>query len=152
MKKLTKEMQKRIYNIEKTKIELGRYLEASIITEKDIFCLLQKDVNFGVRRLYSSKDPKKMMLKNIFNCPFLLCDQPALSTDIKELLPYLLSARYKTELDNLKVYLEQGFIDEIEYIDAKEELKFFYYEYSRDGRNILETGHAFFGKEKLQVR
>lgn len=152
MKNLTKEMQKRVYNIEKTKIELGRYLEEGIITEKDIFCLLKKDINFGVRNLYSSKDPKRKMLKNIFNCPFLLCDQPSLSTDIKELLPYLLSARYNTELDNLKVYLEQGFIDEKEYTDAKEELKFFYYEYSRDGRSILETGHAFFENEKLKAR
>lgn len=152
MKNLTKEMQKKIYNIEKAKIELGIYLKESIITEKDIFCLLQKDINFGVRRLNTTKDHKSKMLKNIFNCPFLLCDQPALSTDIKELLPYLLSARYNTELDNLKIYLEQGFIDENEYTEAKEELKFFYYEYSRDGRSILETGHAFFGNEKLKAR
>lgn len=152
MIKLTREMQKKIYKVEKTKIQLSRYLEASIITEKDIFSLLKKDVNFGVRNLHITDDAKENMLKNIFNCPFLLCDQNALSDDVKELLPYLLSARYNTELDNLKVYLEQGFIDENEYNDTIDELKFFYYEYSREGRNILETGHAFFGKEKLQVK
>jgi hypothetical protein len=152
MKKLTKEMQTKIYNIEKTKIELGRYLESSLITEKDIFNLLKKDSNYGVRNLQMLNDPKKKMLKNIFNCPFLLCDQSALSVDVKELLPYLLSSRYNTELDNLKVYLEQGFIDENEYDDLKDELRFFYYEYSKDGRCILETGHAFFENEKLKAR
>ena len=152
MKNLTNKMQNKIYNIEKVKIELGRYLEANMITEKDILALLQKDINFGVRNLNSSRDPKKMMLKNIFNCPFLLCDQPGLSKDLKELLPYLLSARYNVELDNLKVYLEQGFIEENEYNNLKDELKFFYYEYSMDGRCILETGHAFFGNQKLKAR
>ena len=152
MKNLTIEMQKRVYNVEKTKIQLNRYLASGLITEEDIIGLLKKDINFGVRNLNTSKDPKKMMLKNIFNCPFLLCDQPAISNELKELLPYLLGARYNTELDNLKVYLEQGFIDEKEYIEAEEELKFFYYEYSFDGRSILETGHAFFENQKLNVR
>ena len=152
MKNLTEQIKKRIYTVEKTKIELGRYIENSIITPNDIFGLLKKDINYGVRKLYSSKEPKEVMLKNIFNCPFLLCDQPRLSMDVKELLPYLLSARYNVELDTLKVYLEQGLIDEYEYNELKEELKFFYYEYSMDGRSILETGHVFFQNEKLKAR
>ena len=151
MKKFTREMQKKVYNTEKTKIQLSRYIAASIITEEDIVELLNKDVNYGVRDLHLTNDPKEIMLKNIFNCPFILCDQKILSRNVKELLPYMLSARYNVELDNLKVYLEQGFIDEIEYSDLKDELMFFYYEYSRDGRSILETGHAFFENEKMKA-
>lgn len=152
MKQLTREMQRRLYNIEKVKTELSKYLEASIITEKDIFCLLKKDMNFGVRYLDSSNNPKEKMLKNIFNCPFLLCDQKLISNDIKELLPYFLRARYETEKETLRVYFEQSFIDENEYKEELENLKFFYYESSNDGRCILETGHAFFENQKLKAR
>ena len=152
MKNITREMQRRIYNIEKAKIELSRYLEASIITEKDIIDMIKKDINYGVRNLNTAGKHKETMLKNIFNCPFLLCDQELLSIELKQLLPQLLSVRYNTELENLKVYLEQGFIDENEYKETKEELKFFYYEYSQDGRSIFETGHAFFENQKLKAR
>ena len=151
MKKFTKEVQIKFFNIEKKRIELSRFLEGGFITEEEIVSLTKQSANYGVRTSDIGKNPKKAMLKNIFNCPFLLCDQKKLSNDIKQLLPYMLQARYNTELDNLKVYLEQGFIDENEYNDTVDELKFFYYESTNDGKSILENGHAILEKQQAKA-
>lgn len=151
MEKLTKELQQKLFNVESKKIELSRYLESGLINEEDIINLMKKDTNYGLRIFKGSNNPKKAMLKNIFNCPFLLCDQKQLSDNVKMLLPYLLNTRYSVEKDNLKIYLEQGFIDEREYIEELEKLTFFYYETSNDGKSILETGHVVFAKEQIKA-
>lgn len=151
MKKFTKEVQKKFYNIELKRLELSRYLECGFISEEEIVNLTKQDANYGVRTSDIAKNPKKAMLKNIFNCPFLLCDQKYLSDDMKMLLPHLLKNRFSIELDNLKVYLEQGFIDENEYQDMIEELMFFYYESTTDGKSILENGNAIFAKQQVKA-
>jgi len=151
MKKLL-ERQKNLIRINNKRSEINLALQNGLITEDDIISLLKKDINYGVRNLQSYQSPKNKMLKNIFNCPFLLCDQEILSDELKLLLPHLLSARYNTEKDALKVYLEQCFIDENEYNEELDNLNFFYYESSNDGRSILESGHAIFEKNQVKAR
>ena len=146
------EREKKLIRINEKRKELALGLQTGLITEEDIISLLTKDINYGVRTVNVARNPKKSMLKNIFNCPFLLCDQDGLSIEIKQLLPYFLSARYQNEKDVLKIYLEQTFLDENEYNKELENLKFFYYESSNDGKNILETGHAIFEKEQVKTR
>jgi len=151
MKKIL-ERQNNLIRINEKRKELAFDLQSGLITDQDIINLLKRDINYGIRAVTISQNPKKVMLKNIFNCPFLLCDQDMLSIEIKQLLPYFLSSRYETEKETLRVYLEQAFIDENEYYEELENLKFFYYESSNDGKCILETGHAFFGKEQVKMR
>lgn len=146
------ERQRNLIRINNKRSELGLALQNGLITEEDIINLLNKDINYGVRNLQSYQTSKNKMLKNILNCPFLLCDQDMLSNEIKILLPHLLSARYNTEKDALKVYLEQCLIDENEYNEELENLNFFYYESSNDGKSILETGHAIFEKHQVIAR
>lgn len=151
MRKLL-ERQKNLIKINQKRKELALNLETGLITEGDIIDLLKKDINYGVRIYNVSGDPKKAMLKNIFNCPFLLCDQDKLSVEIKQLLPYFLSSRYETEKDVLRIYYEQAFIDENEYNEELENLKFFYYESSNDGKSILENGQVVFEKKQVKSR
>lgn len=151
MRKLL-ERQKNLIKINQKRKELALNLETGLITEGDIIDLLKKDINYGVRIYNVSGDPKKAMLKNIFNCPFLLCDQDKLSVEIKQLLPYFLSSRYETEKDALRIYYEQAFIDENEYNEELENLKFFYYESSNDGKSILENGQVVFEKKQVKSR
>ena len=151
MKKIL-ERQRNLIRINEKRRELALDLQNGLITEQDIINLLKKDVNYGIRMVSSQKNAKSAMLKNIFNCPFLLCDQDMLSIEFKQLLPYFLISRYETEKETLRVYLEQTFISEDEYNEELENLKFFYYESSNDGKCILETGNAFFENEKLKAR
>lgn len=151
MKKLV-ERQINLTRINNKRNELSLALQTGLITEEDIINLLKKDINYGIRNFRTYQGTKNQMLKNIFNCPFLLCDQDMLSNEIKMILPHLLSSRYNTEKDVLKVYLEQAFIDENEYEEELDNLKFFYYESSNDGKCILETGHAFFKKAQIKMR
>lgn len=146
------ERNKKLIRINDKRNELALDLQNGLITEQDIINLLRKGINYGVRTVNVSGDPKKAMLKNIFNCPFLLCDQDILSIEFKQLLPHFLSSRYETEKETLRIYLEQAFIDENEYHEELDNLKFFYYESSNDGKCILETGHAFFENEKIKAR
>ena len=86
MKKLL-ERQKNLIRINNKRSEINLALQNGLITEDDIISLLKKDINYGVRNLQSYQSPKNKMLKNIFNCPFLLCDQEILSDELKLLLP-----------------------------------------------------------------
>lgn len=152
MNYLINERQQKLLKIEKKRNELANYLESGLITEKDIIDLIKKDVNYGIITYNVGRNPKKSMLKNIFNCPFLLCDQDCLSDEMKALLPYLLSARYEIEKNNLNFYLEQNFIDENDYNKELDDLKFFYYESSEDGKSILETGNVVFKDNNAQKK
>lgn len=146
------ERQKKLIKINEKRNEISLALQSGLITEQDIINLLRKDINYGLRTVNALQNSKIAMLKNIFNCPFLLCDQEMLSVEIKRLLPYFLSSRYETEKETLHVYLEQTFIDENEYNEELDNLKFFYYESSNDGKCILETGNVFLGNEKIKAR
>ena len=151
MKKLL-ERQINLTRINKKRNELELALQTGLILEEDIIDLIKKDTNYGVKVHNISGNPKEAMLKNIFNCPFLLCDQDMLSPEFKKLLPCFLSARYEAEKDILRLYFEQTFLDEDEYKEELENLKFFYYESSNDGKSILETGHVIFEKKHLKSR
>jgi hypothetical protein len=150
MKNLTREVQQKLFNVEKKRIELSRMMELGMITDEDILNLIKLDVNYGLRINRTEDNPKKLMLKNIFNCPFLLCDQKNLSNNIKMVLPYLLNARYNVEKNNLKIYLEQNLIDDVEYENTMDELNFFYYESTHDGKSILENNYVFFEKKQAK--
>ena len=131
----------KLLKIEKDRLILFDYIKNNYITEADILGLINKDVNYGITNI-NPKKKKETMLKRIFNSPFLLCDQPYLSINIKKLLPYFLDARYQVEKEILKYHLDNNFMNEDEYKIALDELEFVYYKSSEDGKNILKTGHV----------
>ena len=142
MENLTKNRQENLNRLSKVRKQVSDALQSGLLTDADIINIVGKDANYGIRNISAHQNLKGMMLKNIFNCPFLLCDQEYLSAQIKELLPHLLKARYNTEKDTLNCYLEQCFIDESEYKQELEDLEFYFYKSSNDGINIIETGHV----------
>lgn len=132
-------------NIEKIKIErkfIAYALENGLINESDIIYLLKNTDDFGIQISEKNKYNKLKILRSIFNSPFLLCDQESLSLNIKQILPFLLKCRYETELEELNYQFKNFYIGKKEYEAEKKLLKFYYYESSKDGKNILKTGHV----------
>lgn len=139
MGRLTNSKKIKLLRIEKARIFLKQDLENGLITEEDVIGLFNKDVNYGInkKQIFNKKEK---LLKDIFNCPFLLCDQDVLSQDLKKVLPVFLSVRYNIEKEMLDFYYKQGYLNEIEYNKELDELEFCYYKSSKDGKNILKTG------------
>lgn len=140
MGKLSANKKKKLIIIEEKRYEINNFLENGFITEEDIMSLASKDINYGVKNEYRRYDYKEAILKDIFNCPFLLCDQKNLSLKIKEILPIFLKARYETEKEMLDLYLKQAYITQDEYNNEIDELDFVYYRSSNDGKNIQKEG------------
>ena len=142
MSRLTNSKKIKLLKIEKARLILSQHLKDNFITEKDIIHLIDKDINYGIRKSKERLSYKESVLKDIFNCPFLLCDQEYLSINIKKLLPVYLDVRYNTEKEMIEYYHNQCFISDEEYKEQLDELEFCYYKSSNDGKNILKTGCA----------
>lgn len=149
MGRLTNSKKIKLLKIEKARAELELEFRRGLITEYDILKLISRNVNYGIRKKDENLSYKNSVLKNIFNCPFLLCDQDFLDINIKKLLPSFLDARYSVEKDMLKYYYDSSFISQEEYNNELEELKFCFYESSKDGKNILKTGHVINVKDNV---
>ena len=137
MKELTKEQQLLLLRIEKARVMLAGELERGYITSRDIISTFSKDDNY---RLSNNHEYKINVLKNIINCPFLLCDQDNLDMDIKKLLPNILKVRYDSEIEELYALYENGDITDDELLEGKQGLKFCYYESSIEGKQIFKNG------------
>lgn len=151
MKKINNEKKTRLLKIEKARIVLELDLENGLIKEKDILELLKAYSDYGCLK------PKKLgyresVLKQIYNCPFLLCDQKYLSSRVKSILPVFLNVRYNMELNELDLFLEQGELSYDEYLDEKEMLKFCYYGSSIEGKEIRNNGHSRSAYSKTKIK
>jgi len=142
MSRLTNSKKIKLLRIEKARLELNISLKNGLITEQDIILLEDKNLDYGVENIMAHSKYKQKLLRDIFNCPFLLCDQDILSLDLKKILPYFLDSRYKTEQEELKCQFEEGYISKEQYEKELDELEFVYYKSSNDGKNILKTGHV----------
>ena len=89
MGRLSNSKKIKILRIEKARFELGRELETGFINDSDIMYMLSKDVNFGTHK--KREFFRHKILKDIINCPYLLCDQEYLSPEIKKILPSILN-------------------------------------------------------------
>ena len=117
-----------------------KYILTGWITDEDlmnIFLVCDKNSNYG---LISPKTKKEVLLKDIYNSPFILCDIDCLSSNIKKLLPNLLSYRYEQEKAEINYLYSINEISKCEYQKKLDDLKYYYYESTMDGKNILETG------------
>lgn len=128
-----------LLKIERARIELKADLYNGLVTEADIYEVFNCGLEFGLSK---SNDIKTKRLKEIFNCPFLLCDQDILSLDMKKLLPMMLKSRYTTEVEELYRLYEDGLISPEELLERKELIKFVFYNSSKDGKDILKNGHV----------
>ncbi len=127
----------KLLRIEKAKLELGRELERQFINEGDIMYMLSKDVNFGteVKREFL----RRKILKDIMNCPFLLCDQEYLSPNIKAILPSILISRFNIEKNELDYQFENFYITEEKYNNEISDLEYFYFKSSEEGKEIFKN-------------
>ena len=121
------------------RIKVAEEIRRGIITEEDLVWLINQDSCFGLEKKLTAK---QKLLQEIFNSPFLLCDQPALSLNFKKLLPSILGARYTHEVEELKQMRNLGYITKEELKEQREELKFSYYYTSEEGSYILRRGHV----------
>ena len=115
--------------------KVGQALSSGIITNADLVWLIKQNASFGITPVATKKH---RLLQEIFNAPFLLCDQPSLDGSIKSLLPSMLVARYSHEVDELKCMQEIGYIDKQEEETEIEMLRYVYYETSEEGKAILQ--------------
>lgn len=139
---LTDKKKTNLIRIENARQALNVYLENGFITEEDILGLLNKKSDYGFKYKDKVQTYKKCILRDIFNSPFILCDQDCLSLNIKQLLPIILKVRYDKEIDELKYMLENGYIKKEEYIEEEKLIKYNYYGSSKDGKSILKNGHV----------
>lgn len=128
-----------LLRIERARIELNADLYNGLVTEADIYELFNCGLEFGLSK---SNDIKIKRLKEIFNCPFLLCDQDILSFNMKKLLPMILKSRYTTEVEELYKLYEDGLMSPEELLNRKELIKFAFYNTSKEGKYILKNGHV----------
>ena len=127
----------KILRIEKARLELGRELQTGFINDSDIDYILNKHVNFGTHKKRDNFRHK--ILRDIMNCPFLLCDQEYLSPKIKFMLPYILISRFNIEKDELDYQFENFYIDEETYNKEIDELEYFYFKSTEEGKEIFKN-------------
>ena len=137
-KKMSKENEAKLKRIKAERKVLGIYLRTKSIKNSEISTLFKINSSYGVIEINTNLSRKKLMLVQILNAPFLLCDQEYLSIPMKKELPNFLINRYKAELEELKYFHEQGLISNEEYIADKEDLKFIYFKSSEEGKAILK--------------
>ena len=142
MGRLTNSKKEKLVRIETARYILGKHLENGLITIEDIMALACKNANYGLKISDKKYSYKASVLKDIFNCPFLLCDQENLSIEIKKLLPIFLNTRYQIEKDMLDYYYKECYFSKEEYDKEIDELDFVYYKSSNDGKKIQKTGTA----------
>ncbi|MBQ9071981.1 MAG: hypothetical protein IJY25_02360 [Bacilli bacterium] len=142
MGKLSKEKVEKLIKIEMARAEVNFNLVNGFITDSDILSLNFVKPNFGINNINRKKEPKTAILMDIYNCPFILCDQENLSLEVKQILPAFLEYRFKMEVKQLYNYYKQGMFSKEEYNKQREMIKFCYYKSSSDGKTILETGHV----------
>ena len=140
MGRLTNKKKILLLKIQKARHELEVNLKNNFITDEEIFNLIHKNINFGINK--TNYNYKESCLKNIFTCPFLLCDQKYLSSKVINILPIFLDVRYKEEQEQLLYQYNNGYISKEEYENFLDELEFIYYKSSLDGKNILKTGYV----------
>lgn len=137
MGRLSNSKKIKILRIEKARLELGRELQTGFIDDSDIMYMLSKDVNFGTHK--KREFFRYKILKDIMNCPFLLCDQEYLSPKIKFMLPYILISRFNIEKDELDYQFENCYIDEETYNKELDELEYFYFKSTEEGKEIFKN-------------
>lgn len=125
--------------IQKARQIINQSLECGLITTNDIFKLLKKDRNYA---FYKAKNYKDLLLKQIIISPFVLCDQERLDIEVKKILPMMLQSRCQDEIEELEMMQELGYINEKEFKEEKEMLRFAYYLSSEEGMQILKNGHV----------
>ena len=142
MGRLLKEKADKLIRIEMARAEINFNLANGFITDSDILSLNFVKPNFGIDNINRRKEPKTAILMDIYNCPFILCDQENLSLEVKQILPSFLAYRYEIEVKQLYNYYKQGMLSKEEYTKQRDIIKFCYYKSTVDGKSILETGHV----------
>ena len=99
--------------------------------------MLSKDVNFATHK--KREFLRYKILKDIINCPYLLCDQENLSSEIKRILPSILISRFNIEKDELDYQFENFYIDEETYNKEIDELQYFYFKSTEEGKEIFKN-------------
>ena len=126
--------------IDKQRYYLEELLKSGKIDEKMLVNLMNQDSSFGVPYSGEKLTLEKEALREIYNAPFLLCDQEYLSDNIKKLLPIFLDNFYKRNREGFKKQYDDGDITGNEYARRVKLLKYITYESSGDGKNIKMNG------------
>ena len=138
MNSIFRKKQLLLLKVQSVRLKLGQNIFDGNITVDDIVWLYQKNNNFGLEEVSTEKEK---LLQEIFNCPFLLCDQDFLDPSIKEKLPEILRSRYSAEIQELKYFYNNGDITKEEYQEQRDLIKYSYYYTSEEGQYILRRGH-----------
>ena len=128
--------------IQLLRFKLNKEIENGLISEDDIISVIKGNINYIFCKDKKVQSYKQKVLKDIYNCPFLLCDQNNVSLKIKKLLSLFLNMRYLKEIEEIEYLLKSSYINNKEYEELISITKFTYFESSIDGKNILENGQA----------
>lgn len=128
--------------IQLLRFKLNKEIENGLISEDDIISVIKGNINYIFCKDKKVQSYKQKVLKDIYNCPFLLCDQNNVSLKIKKLLPLFLNMRYLKEIEEIEYLLKSSYINNKEYEELIKVTKFTYFESSIDGKNILENGQV----------
>lgn len=123
--------------IQAARLRIGVELTRGTISNEDLISLLDENINFGLGK---SLTREEKLLQEIYNCPFLLCDQPCLDLSVKEVLLTLLQKRYNVEVQELKDQRSHGHLTKEQVQEARDMLKYCYFYTSQDGEQILRRG------------
>ena len=126
--------------IDKERYYLEELLKSGKIDEKKLINLMNQEAWFGIPYSGEELTLEKEALREIYNAPFILCDQEFLPDNIKKLLPVFLEDFYKRKRDGFRKQYEDGDITGNEYANRVKILKYMTYESSEDGKNIKKNG------------
>ena len=126
--------------IDKQRYYLDMLLESGKINEKMLVNLMMKDSFFGIPHSGEELTLEEQALREIYNAPYLLCDQEHLSDNVKKLLPIFLESFYKRNREDLKRSYEEGDMTGNEYASVVKKLRYATYESSEDGKCIKQNG------------
>ena len=123
-------------NLQKERNEISRLLESGELTKTQLLTLFSFPSEYGLNPNVGSYGSK--VKKEIYNSPFLLCDQEHLNPKVRGPLEVFLNDRYVQELEELSCLFNDSQIGVDEYLEQCDFMKFCYYESSSDGQKILE--------------
>lgn len=139
MEDIFKERRLMALKIQSARLRVERELSEGTITTEDLVCLVNQSSDYGIAKVSTTKEK---LLQELFNSPFLLCDQDMLDWDVKQILPNILRSRYSMEMKELKQLCKLGFITKEELKRKGDLVRYCYYYTSEEGQYILRRGHV----------
>lgn len=133
-----KDRENLIIKLKSERAFISGMLENNELPKIQLLMLFNFPSEYGLKGFENKASLRSKVYKQIYNSPFLLCDQEHLNPSVKGPFEKFLNNRYVQELEEAYAMFNSGELSIDEYLDACNDLEFCYYKTSEEGEKILE--------------